>query len=221
MPSAAFAENSIKAAQRNRVLQLLGKIPLNCNPSQPPFSTSSMPVMANQPMPVAGYPQTVTPGPIMPVATATPIVISSSPAAHMNLGQNRINGALGPIHTSTSETKEYHIKRGEIKPVQHTTGEVKEETPSKDEKEKREKIELLEEALATVGSVEAEDIEGMEEAEKIEYLREFILPVVASIDTDNAKVIAEALLAMDIGTLLEAMQNGDGMYNAIMEVKGL
>ena len=222
MSSAAFAENSIKTAQRNRVLQLLGKIPFTCcNPSQLPLSTSSMPMMVNQPMPMNGYPQTMTPGSIMPVATATPIVISSSPSTHMNSGQNRINGTIGPINTSTSETKEYHIKRGEIKPIQHTTTEIKKETPSKDEREKREKIELLEEALAMVGSVEAEDLEGMEETEKIEYLREFVLPVVASIDTDNAKVIADALLAMDIGKLLEAMQNGNAMYNAIMEVKKL
>ena len=61
----------------------------------------------------------------------------------------------------------------------------------------------------------------MEESDKIEYLREFVLPVVAAIDVDNAKTIFDALIARGIEKLLEAMKNGDSMYSAIMEVKGL
>ena len=178
-----------------------------------------MPMPMPIPMPMNGYPQVMTPGPIMPVATATPIVIDPIPPAHMNLGHSYKNGTIGPINTSTPETKEYHIRRGEIKPVQHTTDEKKEEKLSTDEKEKQEKITLLEDALATVGSIEAEDLEGMEETDKVEYLREFVLPVVATVDADNAKVIADKLLAMDIEKLLEAMQSGSAMYNFIMEVK--
>lgn len=173
-------------------------------------------------------------GPIIPTyPLASPIVTTplTTPTTHTpTMPGMMMNGmpmiphqALGPINTSMEMTRDYEVRRGDIKPKKSNPQPQPQPAGMKKEKgkEREQKIALLEDALAAVGSVEAEDMEGMEEEDKIEYLREFITPVVASIELENPKALADRLLKMEMSKLLEAMQSADAMLNAIEEVNML
>lgn len=166
-------------------------------------------------------------GPILPIyPLASPIVTTplatttppTMPGRMMNGMPMIPHQALGPINTSMETTRDYEVRRGDIKPKKSIPQPQPAMMNKEKGKEREQKIALLEDALAAVGSVEAEDMEGMGEEDKVEYLREFITPVVASIELENPKALADRLLKMEMSKLLEAMQTADAMLNAIEEV---
>ena len=51
--------------------------------------------------------------------------------------------------------------------------------------------------MDSLGGVAIESLDGLDEEEKNEYLKEFLLPIIASVDEENASAITEEMLKVD------------------------
>lgn len=70
-----------------------------------------------------------------------------------------------------------------------------------------------------LGPVEEGSLQGLSEEEKNEYLKEFLLPIIASVDEENATVIAEELLKVDEASIVSAINDANIMFDAIASTR--
>ena len=61
--------------------------------------------------------------------------------------------------------------------------------------------------MDSLGGVAIESLDGLDEEEKNEYLKEFLLPIIASVDEENASAITEEMLKVDV------------MFDAISDIR--
>lgn len=73
--------------------------------------------------------------------------------------------------------------------------------------------------MDALGPVEEESLQGLSEEEKNEYLKEFLLPIIASVDEENAAAITEELLKVDEASIVSAINNADIMFDAIASTR--
>lgn len=59
----------------------------------------------------------------------------------------------------------------------------------------------------------------MDEEEKNEYLKEFLLPIIASVDEENASAITEEMLKVDEESIVHAINDADIMFDAISDIR--
>ena len=73
--------------------------------------------------------------------------------------------------------------------------------------------------MDALGPVEEESLQGLSEEAKNEYLKEFLLPIIASVDEENAAAITEELLKVDEASIVSAINNADIMFDAIASTR--
>ena len=72
--------------------------------------------------------------------------------------------------------------------------------------------------MDSLGGVAIESLDGLDEEEKNEYLKEFLLPIIASVDEENASAITEEMLKVDEESIVHAINDADIMFDAISDI---
>ncbi len=73
--------------------------------------------------------------------------------------------------------------------------------------------------MDSLGGVAIESLDGLDEEEKNEYLKEFLLPIIASVDEENASAITEEMLKVDEESIVHAINDADIMFDAISDIR--
>ena len=73
--------------------------------------------------------------------------------------------------------------------------------------------------MDSLGGVAIESLDGLDEEEKNEYLKEFLLPIIASVDEENASAITEEMLKVDEESIVHAINDADLMFDAISDIR--
>ena len=73
--------------------------------------------------------------------------------------------------------------------------------------------------MDSLGGVAIESLDGLNEEEKNEYLKEFLLPIIASVDEENASAITEEMLKVDEESIVHAINDADIMFDAISAIR--
>lgn len=73
--------------------------------------------------------------------------------------------------------------------------------------------------MDSLGGVAIESLDGLNEEEKNEYLKEFLLPIIASVDEENASAITEEMLKVDEESIVHAINDADIMFDAISDIR--
>ena len=73
--------------------------------------------------------------------------------------------------------------------------------------------------MDSLGGVAIESLDGLDEEEKNEYLKEFLLPIIASVDEENASAITEEMLKEDEESIVHAINDADIMFDAISDIR--
>ena len=73
--------------------------------------------------------------------------------------------------------------------------------------------------MDSLGGVASESLDGLDEEEKNEYLKEFLLPIIASVDEENASAITEEMLKVDEESIVHAINDADIMFDAISDIR--
>ena len=73
--------------------------------------------------------------------------------------------------------------------------------------------------MDSLGGVAIESLDGLDEEEKNEYLKEFLLPIIASVDEENASAITEEMVKGDEESIVHAINDADIMFDAISDIR--
>ena len=73
--------------------------------------------------------------------------------------------------------------------------------------------------MDSLGGVAIESLDGLDEEEKNEYLKEFLLPIIASVDEENASAITEEMLKVDEESIVHVINDADIMFDAISDIR--
>ena len=73
--------------------------------------------------------------------------------------------------------------------------------------------------MDSLGGVAIESLDGLDEEEKNEYLKEFLLPIIASVDEENASAITEEMLKVDEESIVHSINDADIMFDAISDIR--
>ena len=73
--------------------------------------------------------------------------------------------------------------------------------------------------MDSLGGVAIESLDGLNEEEKNEYLKEFLLPIIASVDEENASAITEEMLKVDEESIVHAINDADIRFDAISDIR--
>ena len=73
--------------------------------------------------------------------------------------------------------------------------------------------------MDSLGGVAIESLDGLDEEEKNEYLKEFLLPIIASVDEENASAITEEMVKGDEESIVHAINDADIMVDASSDIR--